>query len=57
MTRALASQREETARWASVHLRGDRNPAIALTDRRVRRGVGTATTVRTAGKGGGLVYE
>lgn len=57
MTRALASQREETSRWASVHLRGDRNPAIALTDRRVRRGVGTATTVRGFGKGGGLVYE
>lgn len=57
MTRALASQREETSRWASVHLRGDRNPEIALTDRRVRRGVGTATTVRTVGKGGGLVYE
>jgi len=57
MTRALASQREETARWASVHLRGDRNPAIALTDRRVRRGVGTATTVRAFGKGGGYVWE
>ena len=57
MTRALASQREETARWASVHLRGDRNPAIALTDRRVRRGVGTATTVRTAGKGDAHVWE
>lgn len=57
MTRALASQREETARWASGHLRGDRNPAIALTDRRVRRGVGTATTVRTAGKGDAHVWE
>ena len=57
MTRALASQREETSRWASVHLRGDRNPEIALTDRRVRQRVGTATTVRAFGKGGGYVWE
>jgi len=57
VTRALASQREETSRWASVHLRGDRNPEIALTDRRVRRGVGTATTVRRIGKGDAHVWE
>lgn len=57
MTRALASQREETSRWASVHLRGDRNPAIGIGDLKIRQRSGTATMWRGKGKGGGLVYE
>ena len=43
--------------WRQVHLAGDRNPPIFLPDRRVRRGIGTATRVFERGRKEQVIYE
>jgi len=43
--------------WRKVHLAGDRNPPIFLPDRRVRRSIGTATTIRERGRKEQVTYE
>ena len=50
-------ERKGPAYWGSVHLAGDRRQPIVLGDRRVRRSVGTASSVREFGKKGSAVYE
>lgn len=46
----------ERERWGRIHIAGDRNPPIFLPDRRIRRSVGTATSIRKSGKEA-AVYE
>lgn len=47
----------DRAYWNALHVRSDKSAPIVLPDRRVRRSIGTATTVRAFGKGGGYVWE
>jgi len=47
---------KDKAYWGALHIAGDRNPPIFLPDRRVRRSVGTATSIRKSGKAA-AVYE
>ncbi len=47
----------DRAYWNALHVRSDKAQPIVLPDRRVRQRVGTATTVRAFGKGGGHVWE
>jgi hypothetical protein len=45
------------AHWRAVHMAGDKSPPIYLTDRRVRRSVGTATRVVERGRKDVVTYE
>ena len=45
------------AHWREVHLRGDKNPPIYLSDRRVRRSIGTATRFFERGRKEDVTYE
>lgn len=47
----------DRAYWNALHVRSDKSQPIALPDRRVRRSIGTATTVRRIGKGDAHVWE
>ena len=47
----------DRAYWGALHVRSDKAQPIVLPDRRVRRSIGTATTVRRIGKGDAHVWE
>ena len=48
---------KDRAYWGALHIASDRNPPIFLPDRRVRRSVGTAISIRERGRKEQATYE
>ena len=48
---------KDRAYWGALHIASDRNPPIFLPDRRIRRSIGTATSIREKGRKEAATYE
>lgn len=53
----LHTRQAERERWGRIHIQGDHNPPIELSDRRKRQPSGTSKSIRQFGRKESAVYE
>lgn len=53
----MSPRQSERERWGRIHLQGDRNPPIFLSDRRKRQPSGTSISFWQRGRKESAVYE